>query len=65
MPSAAVVSAAGVSPRVAMPSISAGASPASAIPARTASTVSSSAGMPVRRPIREIPTPDRIASFSK
>ena len=33
--------------------------------ARTASMVSSRPGMPVRRPIREMPMPDKIASFSK
>ncbi|UGU14175.1 hypothetical protein LTQ57_04315 [Mycobacterium avium subsp. avium] len=65
MPSWALTSAAGVSPRVAMPSMSVGARPASATAARTASMVSSRPGMPVRRPIREIPMPDRIASFSK
>jgi hypothetical protein len=33
--------------------------------ARTASMVRSNPGMPVRRPIREMPMPDKIASFSK
>ena len=65
MPNAALTSAAGVSPRVAMPSMSEAAKPASSIAVRTASIVSSKPGMPVRRPIREIPMPEMIASFSK
>jgi hypothetical protein len=47
-----------------MPSMSAGVSPASAIAAAEASTVSSAGGMPVLRPVREIPMPEMIASRS-
>ena len=49
---------------VAMPSMSWGESPASAIAAVEDSTVSSSPGMPVLRPMREMPIPEMSAPRS-
>ena len=65
MPSPAVTSARGTSPSVAIPSMSDRLSPASAMASRAASSVNSRPGIPVFRPIRDIPRPLMIASFSK
>src|SRR5580704_19392455 len=64
MPRVAAATAGGVSPMVAMPSMSDGVSPASAMAACDDSTVSSRASMPVLRPIRDIPMPEISAPLT-
>src|SRR5262245_2116250 len=64
MPRRSATSSAGVSPSVAMPSISAYVRPASATAADTDSLVSSLPETPVFRPMREMPIPEMIACCS-
>src|ERR1700693_3241457 len=64
MPRVSAATATGVSPMVAIPSMSDGLSPASAMANCDDSTVSSRASIPGLRPIRDIPMPEISAPLT-